>query len=54
MRVDNLDSEPMPYALGFHPYFFVKDKTRLAISTQATQAFDNVRKELVPFTWAST
>lgn len=50
MRVDNLDSEPMPYALGFHPYFFVKDKNRLAISTQATQVFDNVKKELVPFT----
>jgi galactose mutarotase-like enzyme len=53
LRVENHDAEPLPFALGFHPYFFVKDKTdkaKLQISTAATQAFDNVQKQLMPFT----
>lgn len=48
----NLDTEALPFALGYHPYFQVDDQTekpQLAIASRATQAFDNVRKQIVPF-----
>jgi galactose mutarotase-like enzyme len=50
--VENTDQVPLPFALGFHPYFHVKhlQKSKLGISTAATQAFDNVQKQVVPFT----
>jgi galactose mutarotase-like enzyme len=36
---------PMPFGLGFHPYFFVgPDKSRVAVETGATRAWDNVQK----------
>jgi galactose mutarotase-like enzyme len=42
----------MPFALGFHPYFFVADaeKARARIPTEATRAFDNVTKKVVELT----
>ena len=52
-RVENHDVVPLPFALGYHPYFYVKDvgdKARVRIPTTATQAFDNVQKQVVPFT----
>jgi galactose mutarotase-like enzyme len=49
-RVHNKSAEPMPYALGFHPYFFVADKTGAKIDSRATRAFDNVTKQTGPFT----
>lgn len=52
LTVENHDSEVMPFGLGFHPYFYVKDKgdkAKLKIDTAATQAFDNVQKQVVPF-----
>jgi galactose mutarotase-like enzyme len=50
-RYQNLGAERMPLHVGFHPYFFVPDadKTRTAIETHATRAFDNVHKREVPF-----
>ena len=49
--VENTDTEPLPFALGYHPYFQVRDseKARVRIDSRATQAFDNVRKQIVPF-----
>ena len=50
-RVENHDSVPLPFALGFHPYFYVKDvleKAKVRIPSNATQAFDNVQKRVVP------
>lgn len=46
-RVTNLDGQPMPFGLGFHPYFAVpqEDKARATIETRATRAFDNVTKQ---------
>lgn len=40
----------MPFAMGFHPYFFVPDgeKARASIATTATRAFDNTTKTNVP------
>jgi galactose mutarotase-like enzyme len=52
LRVENHDTTPLPFALGFHPYFYVKDvleKAKVRIPTSATQAFDNVQKCVVPF-----
>jgi galactose mutarotase-like enzyme len=50
-RYQNLGDERMPLHVGFHPYFFVPeaDKSRVAIETHATRAFDNVQKRDVPF-----
>lgn len=51
IRVENLDSSPMPFGVGFHPYFLVAqgDKARAHIPTAATRAFDNTTKREVPF-----
>lgn len=48
----NADTETLPFALGYHPYLHVADdeKPHVAIASRATQAFDNVRKQIVPFT----
>jgi galactose mutarotase-like enzyme len=47
----NTDTTTLPFALGYHPYFHVSDadKAHVHIASQATQAFDNVRKQIVPF-----
>lgn len=48
-RIANRDAAPMPYALGFHPYFHVplEAKPRVRIPTPATRAWDNVAKREV-------
>jgi galactose mutarotase-like enzyme len=45
-RVTNRSTTPMPFGVGFHPYFFVPDaeKPRARIATAARRAFDNVTK----------
>jgi galactose mutarotase-like enzyme len=45
-RVENRGDTPMPFGVGFHPYFRVAqaDKPRARIATNATRAFDNVAK----------
>lgn len=48
--VTNHSQTPMPFALGYHPYFRVADKALARIDTRATRAFDNVSKQVVPFT----
>ncbi|KYG06653.1 galactose mutarotase [Sorangium cellulosum] len=54
VRVTNETGEgapPMPFGVGFHPYFAVAqaDKPRASIETRATRAFDNTTKQEVPF-----
>ena len=49
VRVENAGSRTMPFAFGIHPYFLVADKEHARIATKATKAFDNVKKEVVPF-----
>lgn len=48
-RVENTGDVPLPFALGFHPYFALPDadKTRARIPTNATRAFDNVTKQVI-------
>lgn len=48
-RLHNPGETPLPYALGYHPYFTVDDKARARIDTGATRAFDNVQKREVAF-----
>jgi galactose mutarotase-like enzyme len=47
--IENRSKDPMPFALGFHPYFCVPDgeKAQARITTDATRAFDNVTKETI-------
>ncbi len=46
-RVANQSDTPMPFGLGFHPYFRVPqaDKHAARIDTRATRAFNNVTKQ---------
>jgi galactose mutarotase-like enzyme len=50
-RLYNTGPSALPWALGFHPYFFVADadKTNARVDTAATRAFDNVQKRELPF-----
>ena len=47
--IESRSPTPMPFALGFHPYFHVPDaeKSQARIETDATWAFDNVTKARV-------
>ena len=49
-ELTNLDDAPLPYALGFHPYFAVSDKVGATIPTKASAAYNNRKKALEPFT----
>lgn len=51
MRIENLGVSPMPFGVGFHPYFAVRDaeKAAVRIPTRATRAFDNKDKREVAF-----
>ncbi len=46
-RVHNRSNGPMPFGMGFHPYFRVpqREKAGARIETSATKAFDNVTKK---------
>lgn len=49
MMITNRDDDPMPFALGFHPYFAVADgqKELFSVAHHAEQGFDNVQKRMV-------
>lgn len=51
-QVTNRSATPMPFGVGFHPYFWVPDadKKHARITTAAKQAFDNVTKQTIPLT----
>ncbi len=51
-KVTNKGSGPMPFGVGFHPYFQVAeaDKGASKITTKATRAFDNVTKKTIELT----
>jgi galactose mutarotase-like enzyme len=49
LRVRNEGDAVLPYALGFHPYFKVRDKQQVSIHTQATRAYNNVSKRVERF-----
>ncbi|APR87519.1 hypothetical protein A7982_12868 [Minicystis rosea] len=51
MRIENAGDTPMPFGVGFHPYFLVPDadKAAVRIPTRATRAYDNKNKREVLF-----
>lgn len=51
MQIENRSATPMPYGLGFHPYFAVleAEKGSTRIPTSATRAFDNRVKQEIAF-----
>jgi galactose mutarotase-like enzyme len=48
-RIENRSSSPMPFGMGFHPYFRVpqSEKVGVRIETKAKRAFDNVTKKTI-------
>lgn len=48
-RIENRSDAPLPFALGFHPYFYVPDadKKVARIATDAKRAWDNFGKQAV-------
>lgn len=48
-RITNRSRSAMPFGVGFHPYFKVRDadKPKTTITTKATRAFDNVTKRTI-------
>ncbi len=49
IAVVNTGDEPLPFGLGFHPYFALQNKSSVTIDTQASTIFDNVTKEVRSF-----
>jgi galactose mutarotase-like enzyme len=49
-RYVNLSQEKMPFSLGLHPYFSVKDKTQLKFEIPASEYQDQKTQEIYPFT----
>ncbi len=47
--VENRDSVPLPWALGFHPYFAIPnaEKGALSVAHEADRAWDNVGRRIV-------
>ena len=45
----NQSSEPMPFSVGFHPYFLTHDKSQLEIEIPSTEFQNKGSKEIHPF-----
>jgi galactose mutarotase-like enzyme len=48
-RLHNTGATPLPFGVGYHPYFYVADKTRASLPTDATRAFNNRSKATEAF-----
>lgn len=46
---NNQSSEPMPFSVGFHPYFLTHDKSQLEIDIPSTEFQKKGSKEIHPF-----
>jgi galactose mutarotase-like enzyme len=51
-RFTNRSTEPMPFSMGLHPYFFTLDKSQLEFEIPASEYQDQITKEVHPF-WGS-
>jgi len=47
--INHSDDHPMPFALGFHPYFWVQDKQKLEFEIPSEEFQDQQTKEVHPF-----
>ena len=45
----NQSSEPMPFSVGFHPYFLTHDKSQLELEIPSTEFQNKGSKEIHPF-----
>jgi len=45
----NHSSEPMPFSVGFHPYFLTHDKSQLELDIPSTEFQNKGSKEIHPF-----
>jgi galactose mutarotase-like enzyme len=48
-QYQNFSSSPMPFSVGFHPYFLVNDKTQLEVEIPSGQYQDNQDQQIYPF-----
>lgn len=48
-RFHNTGTTEMPFCIGFHPYFAVRDKTQLEIEIPATQMMNQSTQQTLPF-----
>ncbi|HEY9738136.1 MAG TPA: aldose epimerase [Trichocoleus sp.] len=48
-QVTNLSNQPMPFAIGLHPYFLVKDKSQLQFSLPGQQGLNHMTGEGVTY-----
>lgn len=49
-QLTNHSAKIMPFSIGFHPYFQVKDKNQLVFDIPATQYQNQITQEIRPFT----
>jgi galactose mutarotase-like enzyme len=45
----NYSSDPMPFSVGLHPYFWVADKEQMQLDIPATQYKDNLTQQTYPY-----
>lgn len=48
-QVTNLSSTPLPFSIGFHPYFLTEDKNQLEFEIPSQEYQDQRTKEVHPF-----
>lgn len=48
-QITNHSRQPMPYAIGFHPYFAVADKAQLEFDIPGTEFLDQQTQTVHPF-----
>ena len=48
-KYENLDTKPMPYNFGFHPYFRVEELSHIQVEATAAQRFDFAAGKVLPF-----
>ncbi|MBE9011260.1 aldose epimerase [Pseudanabaenaceae cyanobacterium LEGE 13415] len=48
-KITNLSDEPMPFSIGFHPYFLALEKHQLRFEIPATEALDQRTQARYPF-----
>jgi len=45
----NTSAEPMPFSIGFHPYFLATDKTQLQVDIPGTEFWNHREQKTEPF-----
>lgn len=48
-QVTNLSTQPMPFSIGLHPYFWVQEKASLRFDLPAQQGQNHITGEAIPY-----